>query len=38
VYLKRQTSLRNLEIGGTEVTDAGVKELKRALPSLRITR
>jgi hypothetical protein len=38
VHLKGLTNLSYLQLDGTQVTDAGVKELTRALPSLRIMR
>jgi hypothetical protein len=38
VHLKGLTNLSDLWLNGTQVTDAGVDELKRSLPSLRISR
>ena len=38
VHLKRMTNLSKLEIRGTRVTDAGVRELQQALPGLTIYR
>jgi internalin A len=38
VHLTGLTKLKQLNLAGTLVTDAGVNELKRALPSLSITR
>jgi hypothetical protein len=38
VHLKGLTNLSFLQLEGTQVTDVGVKELSRALPSLRIIR
>jgi hypothetical protein len=37
-HLKGLTRLQLLEIGGTNVTDAGVKDLQKALPKAYITR
>ena len=37
-HLKGVTTLRMLTIGGTQVTDAGVKQLRAALPKCRIVR
>ena len=36
--LKGLTKLSAIYLGGTEVTDAGVKDLQQALPNLKITR
>jgi hypothetical protein len=30
--------LQSLYLGGTEITDAGLKELQKALPGCKITR
>jgi len=38
VHLKRLTQLRTLWLNSTKVTDAGVNELEKALPNVRITR
>jgi hypothetical protein len=38
VHLEGLTSLSSLDLAGTHVTDAEVKELQRALPSLKIER
>jgi len=35
-HLKGLTSLKTLTLGGTQVTDAGVKELQAALPNCSI--
>jgi hypothetical protein len=32
------TQLRTLDVSNTSVTDAGVNELKKVLPNVRITR
>ncbi len=34
--LKELKSLKELDLGSTQVTDAGVKELQKALPGCRI--
>jgi hypothetical protein len=36
--LKRLTNLRELSLRGTRVSEAGVEELERAMPGLRVTR
>jgi hypothetical protein len=36
VHLKGLTKLKALDLSGTRVTDAGMTELKRALPGLAI--
>lgn len=38
VHLTGLTKLKQLNLAGTQVTDVGLNELKRALPSLSITR
>jgi hypothetical protein len=38
VYLQGLKKLRSLYLGETKVTDAGVAELKKALPGCRIDR
>ena len=38
VHLKEVTALQKLVISGTHVTDAGVNDLKEALPNLTIER
>jgi hypothetical protein len=35
-HLRGLTKLQRLSLGGTEVTEAGMNELKRALPGLTI--
>ena len=35
--LKRLTNLRDLSLGGTLVSEDGVKELERAMPGLKVT-
>jgi hypothetical protein len=37
-HLKGLTQLSYLDLRGTQVTDAGMKELERALPGLNIDR
>jgi hypothetical protein len=37
-HLKRLSNLRTLNLAGTKVTDAGVKDLQEALPKLQIIR
>jgi hypothetical protein len=36
MHLKCLTKLRNLNLGGTKVTDAGVRDLQKALPEVQI--
>jgi hypothetical protein len=36
--LKGLTALRRLDLTGTKVTDAGVKDLKKTLPKLLVIR
>jgi internalin A len=38
VQLKSLTGLQELYIGDTKVTEAGVTEIQRALPNLKIVR
>jgi hypothetical protein len=38
LVLKGLTALRLLDLTNTKVTDAGVKELQKALPELEIVR
>jgi len=37
-HLKGLTALRSLDVSGTEVTDAGVQQLKQSLPNLTVVR
>jgi len=38
VHLKGLTKLQGLNLGNTQVTDAGVAELQKALPNCEIMR
>ena len=38
VHLKGLTGLQTLNLAGTKVTDAGVAELKKALPNCEIIK
>ena len=38
VHLKGLSNLQDLDLGGTKVTDAGVKKLQQALPKCKIER
>jgi len=38
VHLKGLTKLRELDLNVTQITDAGVGELKKALPNCQIDR
>jgi hypothetical protein len=37
-HLKGLTELRYLDLRGTKVTEAGVEQLKKSLPSVLVTR
>ena len=38
VHLKGMTNLQSLDLGGTKITDAGVADLKKALPNCEIEK
>ena len=37
-HLKGLTGLQQLGLGGTKVTDAGIEQLKAALPNVQVTK
>jgi len=37
-HLRNMTKLQTLEIGDTKITNAGIKGLKKALPTLNVVR